>query len=194
MTQFIHYVRTAGEQRFQVVSGMDEPYSPVKDPYAPMRRAIKNGRRTGQDHIHLNLALTRCRKDFKSHFAAIAKGWFGYLGEHDFTAMIDVSPGRWETPDLAVRVTPDFAVEHPDGTVEAIKLYLLADPIDPRVAELTTWLMQHTMDQTCPGAHPVVLDVRRRTAHTALPQRPRYQTWLESEAHALAYLLAHPAA
>jgi hypothetical protein len=194
MSQFVNYVGTAGELRFQVVTDMDEPYSPFKDPYARIRRAIKNGRRTGQDHTHLNIALAQCRKAMKSHYAAIAKGWLGYLGEHDPTAMIDVSPGRWETPALAVRVTPDFAVEHADGTVEAIKLHLLAEPIKPRMAELITWLMQHTMDQTCPGAHPVVLDVRRSTAHTALPQRPRYQTWLEAEAHGLAYLLAHPAA
>lgn len=130
----------------------------------------------------------------KNHFAAIAKGWFGYLREHDITAMIDVSPGRWETPDLAVRVTPDFALEHPDGTVEAIKLYLLADPIKPGVAELMTWLMQNTMTQTCPGAHPVVLDVRRNKAHTALPQRSHYRTWLEAEARGLSYLLSHRAA
>lgn len=57
MSHFVSYLGTAGEQRFQVVTTMDEPYSPFKDPYARMRRAIKNGRRTGQDHTHINLTL-----------------------------------------------------------------------------------------------------------------------------------------
>lgn len=194
MSQFVTFVGTAGEQRYQLASTMDEPYSPVKDPYGRIRRAIKNGRRTGQDHVHLNMALAQCRKDLKTHYAKIAKGWLDFLKDRDFTAMIDVSPGRWETPDLAVRVTPDLALEHPDGTVEAIKLHLLTDPIKPRVAELMIWLMHHTLDQTCPGAHPIVIDVRSGTLHTTLPRRPKYQTWLEAEAHGLAYLLSHRAA
>ena len=179
LSQFVAFVGTAGEQRYQLVTSMDEPYSPIRDPYARIRRAIKNGRRTGQDHTHLNLALAQCRKEMKSHYAEISKGWLRFVNDRDFTAMIDVSPGRWETANLAVRVTPDLAVEQPDGTVDAIKLHLLADPIKPRVAELMVWLMQQTMAQTCPGAKAVVLDVRRSAAHTALPQRgPRYQTWL----------------
>jgi hypothetical protein len=193
MGEFVRFVGTAGEPRYKLVTGMAEPYSPVKDPYARIRRAIKTGRRTAADHTVLNQALAQCRPDMRSHYAEITKGWLRYLDERDFTGMVDVATGRWQTADLAVRVTPDLAVEYPDGTVDAIKLYLLVEPIPAGTAELMLWLMHQTMSQTCPGAKAVVLDVRRRRPYTVLPTRPGYRTWLEAEARSLAYLHAHAA-
>lgn len=191
MSEFVRFVGTAGQRRYQLVAGMDEPYSPVKDPYSRIRRAIKNGRRTGADHVHLNQALAHCRKDLRSHYIEITKGWLRYVDERDFTGMVDVATGRWHTADLAVRVTPDMAVEYPDGTVDALKLYLLVEPITPAVAELMVWLMHQTIQQTCPGAKPVVLDVRRSRTYTTLQTSAVYRTWLEAEARGLAYLQAH---
>jgi hypothetical protein len=48
------------------------------------------------------------------------------------------------------------------------------------------WLMHHTTTQPCPGASTAMLDVR---PCTALPVRPRYQTWLEAEACSAAWTI-----
>jgi hypothetical protein len=198
MSEFVKFVSTAGEPRYQLVTNMGGPYNPIKDPYARARRAIKNGRRTGQDHVVLNQLLAQCHsgwlRSWRVHFAEITKGWLRFVDERDFTGMTDVSTGRWTTPDLAVRVTPDLAVEYADGTVDAIKLSLLDEPIVPATAQLMVWLMQQTMAQSCPGARAVVLDVRRSHPHTTAPHRTGYQRWLEAEARSLAYLYDHQAA
>ncbi|MGC4854131.1 hypothetical protein ACLQ24_12220 [Micromonospora sp. DT4] len=87
-----------------------------------------------------------------------------------------------------MRVTPDLVLAHPDGTTDAVKLYLYNDQLPAQAAEVTLWLMQQTLDQTHPGARPMVLDVRRRREHTRLHPAPGYASWLESEAASLAFL------
>lgn len=194
MSTFVRFVRTPGEQRYTLVTGLNEPYSPVRDPYGRMRRAVKSGRRLGDDQAVMTSAVANSYFRMRPHYEECAAGWLRYLAARGASTLVDVRTGRWQSGNLAVRVTPDLALEYPDGTVEAIKLYLPVDPVPESTAQTMLWLLQETMPQTCPGAIPVVVDVRRARSFTQLPTRAGYDAWLESEAASLAYLQARTAA
>ena len=194
MSTFVRFVRTPGEQRYTLVTSLNEPYSPVRDPYGRMRRAVKSGRRLGQDAAVMASTVANSHPRIRTHYEQCAAGWLRYLADRGAGTLTDVRTGRWWAGNLAVRVTPDLALEYPDGTVEAIKLYLPVDPMPEATAQTMLWLLHQTMPQTCPGATAVVVDMRRARSFTELPIRPGYDAWLESEAASLAYLQSRTAA
>lgn len=188
MTRFVKYVLSPGAQRFTLVRSFDDNYSPAKDPYRRIRLAIQAGRRTGMDEAAMDGAVRNCRPQLRGHYIDIARGWLSFIAPRADTTLVSPGTARWHTIDLTVRVTPDLVLAHPDGTTDAVKLYFYNDPLPAQAAEVTLWLMQQTLDQTHPGARPMVLDVRRRREHTRLRPAPGYASWLESEAASLAFL------
>ncbi|MGC4855520.1 hypothetical protein ACLQ24_19525 [Micromonospora sp. DT4] len=188
MTRFVKYIVSPGTQRFALVRSFDDEYSPVKDPYRRMRLAVQAGRRTGKDEAAMNSAVQNCRAQIRGHYIDIARGWLSFIEPRADTVLVSSGTGRWHTTDLTVRVTPDLVLTHPDGTTDALKLHYYSDPLTPQAAEITLWLLRQTLDQTHPGARPMVLDVRRRREYTRVKHSPGYASWLESEAASLAFL------
>ncbi|MEU7176059.1 hypothetical protein ABZ949_31755 [Micromonospora tulbaghiae] len=188
MGRFVQYVMSPGTQRFALVRSFDDTYSPARDPYRKMRLAVQAGRRTGKDEAAMNGAVRNCHEKFRSHYLDIARGWLSFIEPRANTALVSSGTARWHTTDLTVRVTPDLVLMHPDGTIDALKLHLYNDPITAQAAEITLWLMNQTLDQTHPGARPMVLDVRRRREYTRVRPTPGYANWLESEAASLMFL------
>lgn len=194
MSEFVRYLGTPGRQRYAVAAGMGQPYSPVRDPYARMRNAIKAGRRLGNDCTAINSAIANCWPSMKVHYREVGQNWLRYRYGRGSSEMVELHTGRWHTGTVAVRVAPDLALQYPDGTIEAIKLHFKAEVLAPEAATAMLWLLSQAMPQCCPGAIPVVLDVRRRQSHAAGPIRPGYQTWLEAEAASLAHFRTRAAA
>lgn len=194
MTRFVKYVFSSGAQRIALVQSFDDTYSPVKDPYRRMRLAIQAGRRTGRDEQAMNSAIQNCRAQMRGHYAEIARGWLPFIEQRNDTTVITPGTARWRTSDLTIKVTPDLVLMHPDGSTDAMKLHLHSDPIPTQSAEVMLWLMQQTLGQSHPGARPMVVDVRRRKAHTSLQPWPGYAIWLESDAASLAFLYRRHAA
>ncbi|MGC4828845.1 hypothetical protein [Micromonospora arida] len=188
MARFVKYIVSPGTQRFALVRSFDDAYSPAKDPYRQMRRAVQVGRRTGQDEAAMNSAVQNCRAQVRGHYIDIARGWLSFIESRADTVLVTPGTARWHATDLTVRVTPDLVLTHADGTTDALKLHFYSDPITTQAAEITLWLMRQTLDQTHPGARPMVLDVRRQREYTRVKPSPAYASWLESEAASLAFL------
>ncbi|WP_433233868.1 hypothetical protein ACQP2H_31855 (plasmid) [Micromonospora sp. CA-248260] len=188
MARFVKYIMSPGTQRFTLVRGFDDMYHPAKDPYRRMRLAVQAGRRTGKDKAAMDSAVQNCREQIRAHYIDIARGWLSFIEPHANTAFVSPGTGRWHTTDLTVRVTPDLVLLHPNGTTDVLKLYFYNDPISTQAAEITLWLMRQTLDQTHPGARPMVLDVRRQREYTRVSSNPGYSSWLESEAASLTFL------
>ncbi|GAB7044647.1 MULTISPECIES: hypothetical protein [Catenuloplanes] len=188
MGAFIAFLDAPADQRLSLVTAMAEDYSPARDPYRQIRHAIRCGRRMGKDELAMQGVLDSCARRWKQHYQEIAEGWLRYVASCGSDTITDLPTGRWHTCDLAVKVTPDLAVRRADGSYDAIKLYMKAEPPTSQAAGATLWLLQQAMTQCFRGARPVLLDVRRSTPHTTLPGRAGFQTWLESEAASLAHL------
>jgi hypothetical protein len=194
MGAFIAFVDAPGKKRSSLVVEMEEEYNPARDPYRLMRGAIKSGRRMSKDQLAMDAAIASCPRPMKQHYREIADGWLQYVAGCSNDTITDLSTGRWRAHHLAVRVTPDLAVRRADGSYDAIKLYLRADPPTNKHVGAVLWLLRQAMPQCLPGARAVLLDVRRVTPYTQLSASTDFAAWLDKEAASFAYLKGHPAA
>lgn len=183
---FVDYLRTRGAARVEVATRhlvqSAEPYSPARDFYRRILSAILAGHRSGDDKAVLAHALDEAPPARRSHYQAVVDGWLRYLPKLSGTTHVRTHTGRWRDAALTVKVTPHLAVRYPDGHVEALLLYLKAEPLPASDAQAMLWLATEAIDEACPGATPVIVDVRRCRAFRATPTKPGYPAWLTAEA------------
>jgi len=183
---FVDYLRTRGAARVEVATRhnrqAEEPYSPARDFYRRILAAILAGRRCGDDRPVLEHAIDAAPTSRRSNYRAVVDGWLRYLPKLADTEHVPVQTGRWRGRNLTVRVTPHMAVRHADGTVEALLLYLKAEPLPAADAAAMLWLASAAMPEACPGASPVVVDVRRARAYRVVPTERAFPVWLHAEA------------
>lgn len=184
---FVDYLRTRGAARVDVaarhIAQAAEPYSPARDFYRRILSAIVAAHRSGDDAAVLSHALDAAPPARRGHYRAVADGWLRYRHRITGTTPVRTHTGRWRDEHLTVKVTPHLAVRHSDGRTEALFLYLKADPLPPADAHAMLWLAGEAIDEACPGAEPVIVDVRRGRAFRRRPDKPGYPVWLSAEAH-----------
>jgi hypothetical protein len=182
---FVDYLRTRGAARVGVatrhLAQAAEPYNPARDFYRRILSAILAARRSGGDRIVLEHALAEAPAARRQHYRAVVDGWLRFLPRLAGTGHVKVHTGRWRGEDLTVKVTPHLAVSFPDGHVEAILLYLKAEPLPAADAQAMLWLAEAAMPEACPGSEPVIVDVRRGRAFRTIPDNSSYPAWLLAE-------------
>ncbi|GAA4916310.1 hypothetical protein LX16_4064 [Stackebrandtia albiflava] len=183
---FVDYLRTRGAARVDVanrhISQALEPYSPARDFYRRILSAILAGRRSGDDLAVLRHALAEAPPSRRGNYQAVVDGWRKLLPQLAGTEHVKVQTGRWHDHGLTVKVTPHLAYRLPDGRTEAMFLYLKADPLPAADAAAMLWIAAAAMPQACPGATPVIADVRRGKAFRKVPSGSDYPAWLAAEA------------
>ncbi|MFD0557232.1 hypothetical protein FB566_2490 [Stackebrandtia endophytica] len=183
---FVDYLRTRGAARVEVahrhITQSVEPYSPARDFYRRILAAILAARRSGDDRTVLRHALAEAPPSRRDNYEAVVSGWLKFLPQLTDTENVPVNTGRWHGAGLTVRVTPHLAARYLDDRVEAIFLYFKADPLPRKDAAAMLWLAAAAMPQACPGAKPVILDVRRGKAYRDIPTGGDYPAWLGAEA------------
>ncbi|HIW61605.1 MAG TPA: hypothetical protein H9881_04035 [Candidatus Stackebrandtia excrementipullorum] len=189
---FVDYLRTRGAARVTVanrhIAQSGEPYSPARDFYRRILSAILAARRSGDDQAVLRHAIAEAPASRRGNYQAVVDGWLKFLPQLKNTTLVKVGTGRWYGDGLTVKVTPHLAVQHTDGRVETVFLYFKADPLSRKDAEAMLWLAAAAMPGACPGADPVILDVRRGKAHRRVPESAEYPAWLSAEAGAYHHL------
>lgn len=183
---FVDYLRTKGAARVDVavrhINQATEPYSPARDFYRRILSAILAARRSGDDRVVLEHALAEAPPARRTNYQAVVDGWLRFLPQLSGTSHIGVHTGRWRGESLTVKVTPHLAAKFPDGHVEAMFLYLKAEPLPPADAQAMLWLAAAAMPEACPDASPVIVDVRRGRAFRTVPTESAYPAWLSAEA------------
>ncbi|HZE41622.1 MAG TPA: hypothetical protein VE172_22715 [Stackebrandtia sp.] len=192
---FVDYLRTKGAARVDVASRhvvqSVEPYSPARDFYRRILSAILAGRRSGDDRRVLEHALAEAPPARRTHYQAVVDGWLRFLPQLDGTEHVRIHTGRWRFHGLTVKVTPHLAARYPDGHVEALLLYMKAEPLPVADAAAMLWLADAAMPEACPGASPVIVDVRRGRGFRVVPSNPSYPAWLTAEAGGYRQLRDH---
>ena len=194
MGAFLAFVNAPDKTRPALVAAMEEEYDPARDRYRMMRHAIQSGRRMSNDQRAMESAIASCTGSMKQHCREIADGWLRYVAGCSNDTITDLSTGRWRAHDLAVRVTPDLAVRRADGSYDAIKLYLRADPPSDQYVGEVLWLLQRAMPQFLHGGRAMLLDVRRVTPYTQIPANIDIADLLDKQAAIFRRLKGRPAA
>ncbi|HEX6076337.1 MAG TPA: hypothetical protein VFZ32_13875 [Micromonosporaceae bacterium] len=187
--EFMNYVRAAGPARLSVVTGQvaqgNEPYTPARDFYRRFLLAARQGRQMNNDRDVIQRAVDNAPPSKAANYAQLAEGWLRWVSQIGDTQVLPARTGRWRASDMAVKVTPNLVVQHPDGRVEAIRMYVRVEPLEREAADVMLWLMQQVAEQLHPdGVSPVVVDVRRGIDFRSLEQDPGFVAWMHSEAAA----------
>jgi hypothetical protein len=187
--EFMNYVRAAGPARLSVVTGQvaqgNEPYTPARDFYRRFLLAARQGRQMNNDRDVIQRAVDNAPPSKAANYAQLAEGWLRWVSQIGDTQVLPARTGRWRASDMAVKVTPNLVVQHPDGRVEAIRMYVRVEPLEREAADVMLWLMQQVAEQLHPdGVSPVVVDVRRGIDFRPLEQDPGFVAWMHSEAAA----------
>lgn len=187
LLQFTEYVRAAGPHRLNVVTGqvarVNEPYAPARDFYRRFLLAVVAGRRMNNDRAAVQQVVRDAIPRKTSHYAQLGEGWLSWVPEIEDTRVLPNRTVRWQASDMAVKVTPNLLVEHPEGRVDAVRLYLKVAPLEPEQADVMLWLMSQVAHQLHPnGANPVVVDVRRGIGFRPDSADDGFSAWMRAEA------------
>jgi hypothetical protein len=187
--EFMNYVRAAGPSRLGVVTGQvsqgNAPYTPARDYYRRFLLAARQGRQMNNDRAVIQQAVDNAPPSKAANYAALAEGWLRWVEHIEDTQVLPTRTGRWQSAEMAVKVTPNLVVRHPDGRVEAIRMHVRAEPLEPDAADVMLWLMEQVGEQLHPGGvTPIVVDVRRGTDFRSVGQEPGFVAWMHSEAAA----------
>jgi hypothetical protein len=193
LTTFAEYVTSSASARIDCVRDQQriygKPYHPGPSFYQAFTDGVIRGLRTGASDLAMQTTVRAQRDEARrQHYTALAPHWLALTGLH--RPLATHSHALWLTPRLAVGVRPDFAVLDTDGKAYTVKLWLKDRELADDAAKAMLRLFERHMTDICPGATPLVADVRRDRVYrpTRRPLKSGFDAWLEAEARGLAEL------
>jgi hypothetical protein len=162
---------------------------PPKKTVRDFKGAVVAGRGRGSDHLTMQRVVAAQRDPARRrHYGALAEHWLAMSSLH--LPLVPHGHAVWQTERLAVRIRPDFAVSDRKGTLFVVKLWLKDRVLGDDAARAMILLLERHMHDICPGAKPLVVDVRQEKTHKPTRRKPKqgFDEWLENEAGSLAGL------
>jgi hypothetical protein len=161
LTNFVDVVAASGTARITKVRDTkrfyEQGYAPERDFYKPLRDRISHAFADGWSTTAFRESLAEVTDPKKvENYEQARKGLTKWVGRKTITAM---EPRRrvWRSGELEVSVNPELRLSV-NGVTYDVKLYLRADPISKRRADVALHLLGlGRNDGTVAG----VLDVRR---------------------------------
>jgi hypothetical protein len=157
--------------------------------YDDFKGAVIRGRQTGADHLAMQHVVSAQHDVNKhKHYTTLAEHWLALTELHQ--SLVSWSPATWLTPRLAVSIRPDFAIANAKGELFTVKLWLKECALGNDAVRALQRLFELHMTYICPGANPLVVDVRQGKVYrpTRRPLKRGFDEWLENEAGSLAGL------
>jgi hypothetical protein len=191
MLGFTRYVARTGPAKATFVGGLRRQRERRSgfNPHGPLVKALKAdiAFRTGGSYLAGVAELVKRR--WRPLYESICPGATIYLhslGDLSAVSLAQTRDALASVGPLAVKINPHFGLRYDDGRREAVRLHFDEDPPTPEAIMATLHLMARHMDQILPNAEPVLVDVRRGTAHRIDPAaKPAdVERWLTGEAAA----------
>ena len=201
MLGFTRYVARTGPAKATFVGGLRRQRERRSgfNPHGQLVKALKAdiAFRTGGSQLAGVADLVKPR--WRPLYEAVSAGAIAYLhslGEPDTVSLAQTRDALAVVGPLAVKINPHFGLRYDDGRREAVRLHFDELPPTPESLTATLHLMARHMDQVLPGAEPVLVDLRRGTAHRIDPgARPAdVERWLAGEAAAFSAMWSATAA
>lgn len=166
-----------------------QEYRPGPAFYQDFKGAVVHGRETGADHLAMQRVISAQHDPARrKHYSALAEHWLALTDLH--LPLVAHARTEWVTSRLVVGIQPDFAMTDPKGQLFTVKLWLKDRELGEDAVRALHWLFKRYMDDICPGATPLVVDVRREKVHrpSRRPWKGGFEALLENEAASLAGL------
>jgi hypothetical protein len=201
MLGFTRYVARTGPAKATFVGGLRKQRERRSgfNPHSQMVKALKAdiAFRTGGSQIAGVVDLVKPR--WRPLYEAVSVGAITYLlslGRPDQVGLAQTRDALAAVGPLAVKINPHFGLRYDDGRREAVRLHFDELPPTAESVTATLHLMARHMDQILPGAEPVLVDLRRGTAHRIDPgsRAGDVERWLAGEAAAFSAMWASTAA
>ena len=201
MLGFTRYVARTGPAKATFVGGLRRQRERRSgfNPHGQLVKALKAdiAFRTRGNQLAAVVDLVKPR--WRPLYEAVSPGATAYLHSLGDPAAVELAQTRDALAvvgPLAVKINPHFGLRYDDGRREAVRLHFDEQPPTPEVITATLHLMARHMDQVLPGAEPVLVDLRRGTAHRIDPgARPGdVERWLAGEAAAFSAMWTSTAA
>jgi hypothetical protein len=191
MLGFTRYVARTGPAKATFVGGLRRQRERRSgfNPHGQLVKALKAdiAFRTGGTYLERVTDLVKPR--WKPLYEQVSKGALTYLhslGDPDTLSLAQCRDALATVGPLAVKINPHFGLRYADGRREAVRLHFDEDPPSTEAVTATLHLMARHIDQILPNADPVLVDLRRGTAHSLDPsaRTTDIEHWLAGEAAA----------
>lgn len=165
---FTEYVMSGQRGRINILTQQRAMYL-AEDPkmcgfYNPMRDAMRRAANSPEPELEVKKAVMAADRNGQPRaFEELADGFLPWLRKTRGSG-VPVAATRWHTGDLTLKVRPHLGLRMPNGSTEAVLVYVKEQPLTREAATVGLRILQHTIEDTLPGATPVVLDARRGTA------------------------------
>lgn len=190
---FTRYVGRTGPGKATFVSGLRRQRESGSgfNPHGPLVKALKADIQFRTGGSHVTAVVDTVRPRWRPLYEALAPGTLTYLESLGDPARVGLAQTRdalGVLGGLSVKVNPHLGLRYDDGRAEAVRLHFDAEPPRAEAVMATLHLMSRHMAQVLPHGAPVLVDVRRGTAHRVDPAtRPAdVERWLTGEAAAFA--------
>lgn len=171
---------------------LGQPYSPARDWWGAMRRAVLSDRRTTRDAQALRAAARNVKDPKKKPlYAAMAEEWQSVAPRWKRHEHVPISPVSVTVGTLDIRVSPTFAERNLNGVLEVVLVSFTEEKLSDDTVDAALRLMQRAY----PNAVCTFVDLRRpgRIRTTRGRKLAKYDDWLESAGLYLAHVLAEAA-
>lgn len=138
-------------------------YEPALDFWMPIRSAIRSDRATSRDGAAVRRAAARANPRRRPSYERVALAWDGIHPRWRTASHEPITPADARLGDLLVEVRPAFAELRPDGTLEVVGTWLLADELTPLAFDVGLRLIERAF----PGVVAVVCDIQRERVASA---------------------------
>ncbi|GLZ32169.1 hypothetical protein Lesp02_43570 [Lentzea sp. NBRC 105346] len=167
---FTEYVMSGQRGRINIVTEQRGMYL-AEDPrvcgfYNPVRSAMRRAANSTEPEIELKRAVQEANRNGQPRaFEEIADGFLPWLEKLRATG-VPVESAQWRTGDLTLRVRPHLGLRKRDGSTFAVLVHTKEVPLTREAANVGLRILQHTVEETLPGATPMILDARRGRSYT----------------------------
>lgn len=166
---FTEYVMSGQRGRITIVSEQRGMYlasdTRVCGFYNPIRDAMRRAVSSTEPELELKKAILSANRTGQPRaFEEIADGFLPWLASFKATG-VPVEGATYRAGELTLKVRPHLGLRKKDGSTYAVLVHTKEVPLTREAANVGLRILQHTMQDTLPGATPMVLDARRGKAY-----------------------------
>ncbi|MFY1632682.1 hypothetical protein ACN27F_05215 [Solwaraspora sp. WMMB335] len=188
---FARYVGQSGPAKATFVGGLRRQRASRSgfNPHGQLVKALKADIRFRTGGSHLAAVGGQVKQRWQPLYAALVPGASRYLASLGDLSQVELAPTHdalGMLGDLPVKINPHFGLRYADGRAEAVRIHFDEQPPSVEARTAIWHLMARHMDQVLPHAEPVLVDLRRGTAHRpdATFRPDQVERWLAGEAAA----------
>ena len=182
LTTFLDIVSAAGTPKLTAVRRLKqrEKYSPARDFWLPLRRAIVGAHQAEDVGVLDHLLPTITDKKKLNNYPALIEAHKRWWGKRSYE-WFQPPDADWQYGQVSVRVNPELGLKDDSG-LTVVKLYFKKDRLPKLRADVILHLLETTVTPDGTNARVGILDVPRAKLIQSTVEKPGLEAALRAEA------------